>query len=129
MVNVELSPLCSPEFRPGKPSEKAQALSEWLNGVLTTYVGGAASCLAMVAVVVHSRWLMRWVCSVSLGRAGVLRPQDLVIEEGGLVWVIYVDLMCLEYDGSLADACLSATLGALDNRTSAGYRWAVVAGD
>lgn len=29
--NVELSPLCSPKFKPGPPSEKAQAVSEFIN--------------------------------------------------------------------------------------------------
>ncbi|RUS15041.1 ribosomal protein S5 domain 2-type protein, partial [Endogone sp. FLAS-F59071] len=32
--NVELSPICSPKFRPGPPSEQAQVASEFLNKIM-----------------------------------------------------------------------------------------------
>lgn len=32
------------------------------------------------------------------------------------VWVLYIDVYCLENDGSLLDACLISVLGALKNR-------------
>jgi exosome complex component RRP43 len=31
------------------------------------------------------------------------------------VWVLFVDVYCLEYDGSLLDACLLSVVGALNN--------------
>ena len=31
------------------------------------------------------------------------------------VWVLYCDLMCLNYDGSLIDACVTALIAALKN--------------
>ena len=35
--NVDLSPICSPRFKPGPPSEQAQVLSENLNKLLKKY--------------------------------------------------------------------------------------------
>ena len=34
-------------------------------------------------------------------------------EEGKFVWVLYCDLMCLDYDGNINDACSLALLAAL----------------
>lgn len=34
VVNVELTPICSNKFRPGKPSEQAQVLCEFLNSII-----------------------------------------------------------------------------------------------
>jgi len=36
VVNVELLPLCSSHFKPGKPSEQAQQISNTLNTLLRT---------------------------------------------------------------------------------------------
>jgi len=41
--------------------------------------------------------------------------QTLCIEKGKYVWVLYCDLMCLDYDGNLLDACVVALLAALRN--------------
>ena len=32
-----------------------------------------------------------------------------------LVWVLYCDLLCLDYDGNITDACVLALLAALKN--------------
>jgi hypothetical protein len=37
-VNVELTPLCSPNFKPGKPSELSQYIATILNRLVRTYV-------------------------------------------------------------------------------------------
>ena len=34
-----------------------------------------------------------------------------------LAWVIYVDLLCLDYDGNVLDACVIAMLAALRSGT------------
>lgn len=47
--------------------------------------------------------------------SGVVNPEDLCIERGKLCWVLYCDLMCLDYDGNLLDACILALLAALKN--------------
>ncbi|XP_061658902.1 exosome complex component RRP43 [Syngnathoides biaculeatus] len=45
----------------------------------------------------------------------VLQMEDLCIERGKLCWSLYCDLMCLDYDGNVLDACVSALLAALKN--------------
>jgi exosome complex component RRP43 len=32
-----------------------------------------------------------------------------------LVWVLYIDMMCLDYDGNVTDACMIALIAALKN--------------
>ncbi|CAL8265526.1 unnamed protein product [Merluccius merluccius] len=43
----------------------------------------------------------------------VVNTEDLCIMRGKLCWVLYCDLMCLDYDGNLLDACIIALLAAL----------------
>uniref|UniRef100_A0A665VNQ5 Ribosomal RNA-processing protein 43 n=1 Tax=Echeneis naucrates TaxID=173247 RepID=A0A665VNQ5_ECHNA len=45
----------------------------------------------------------------------LIQTEDLCIERGKLCWVLYCDLMCLDYDGNLLDACIMALLSALKN--------------
>jgi len=42
-------------------------------------------------------------------------PESLCIEEGKFVWVLFCDLMCLDYDGNITDACTVALLAALND--------------
>ena len=77
--------MCSSKFRPGPPSEQAQAVSEAINRVLK--------------------------------ESKVLDLKDLCIEEGKAVWVLYVDAVCVAYDGNIFDAALAAIMAALNNGT------------
>lgn len=79
--NVELSPLCSPKFKPGPPSEKAQAVSEFINQLFI--------------------------------KSHLFPLESLCIEEGKAVWVLYADIICLNYDGNILDASLLAFTTAL----------------
>uniref|UniRef100_A0A669EEK8 Ribosomal RNA-processing protein 43 n=1 Tax=Oreochromis niloticus TaxID=8128 RepID=A0A669EEK8_ORENI len=45
----------------------------------------------------------------------VIKTEDLSIDRGKLCWVLYCDLMCLDYDGNILDACVIALLAALKN--------------
>lgn len=45
----------------------------------------------------------------------VVQKEDLCIENGKLSWVLYCDIMCLDYDGNILDACTTALLAALKN--------------
>ncbi|KAK9536554.1 hypothetical protein VZT92_006327 [Zoarces viviparus] len=45
----------------------------------------------------------------------VIQTEELCIERGKLCWVLYCDLMCLDYDGNVLDACIVALLAALKN--------------
>ncbi|CAH2225042.1 exosome complex component RRP43 [Pelobates cultripes] len=45
----------------------------------------------------------------------MILKEDLCITNGKLVWVLYCDLICLDYDGNLLDACVCALVAALKN--------------
>ncbi|KAG2229591.1 hypothetical protein INT48_001902 [Thamnidium elegans] len=79
--NVELSPLCSPKFKPGPPSDKAQAVSEFINQLFI--------------------------------KSHIFPLESLCIEPGKAVWVLYADIVCLNYDGNILDASLLALTTAL----------------
>ncbi|XP_055695315.1 exosome complex component RRP43-like [Lutzomyia longipalpis] len=79
--NIELTPLCSPKFRPGPPTDEAQVLSKNLMDILVN-----SKCV---------------------------NPKDLCIEREKLVWVLYCDVSCFNYDGSVLDAANLALMGAL----------------
>ena len=50
-----------------------------------------------------------------LKESKVLDLKDLCIEEGKAVWVLYVDAVCVSYDGNIYDAALAAIMAALNN--------------
>ncbi|XP_004711301.2 exosome complex component RRP43 [Echinops telfairi] len=45
----------------------------------------------------------------------IIQKEDLCISQGKLAWVLYCDLLCLDYDGNILDACTFALLAALKN--------------
>ncbi|KAJ1114272.1 hypothetical protein NDU88_002511 [Pleurodeles waltl] len=45
----------------------------------------------------------------------IILKEDLCISNGKLVWVLYCDILCLDYDGNLLDACMCSLLAALKN--------------
>ncbi|BGP37150.1 hypothetical protein JCM10450v2_001056 [Rhodotorula kratochvilovae] len=45
--------------------------------------------------------------------SNVLPLSSLVIEPGKAVWVVYIDVVCLNYDGGVLDAAVLAAVGAL----------------
>ncbi|XP_026797542.3 exosome complex component RRP43 [Pangasianodon hypophthalmus] len=47
--------------------------------------------------------------------SNIIKKEDLCIEKSKLCWVLYCDIMCLDYDGNLLDACLITLLAALKN--------------
>jgi exosome complex component RRP43 len=89
IINAELPPLCSSQFRPGPPSEKAQVLTAFLNDIAS--------------------------------RSGIIDLKSLCIEPDKLVWTIYCDIICLNYDGATEDACFASLVGALLNSNSCLY--------
>ncbi|XP_066582988.1 exosome complex component RRP43-like isoform X2 [Prorops nasuta] len=83
--NVEFSPLCSPKFRPGPPSEKAQVATTLINNILLN--------------------------------SKAIKLENLCICKDKLVWALYCDLLCINYDGSVLDACMGALTAALKTLT------------
>ncbi|XP_072040449.1 exosome complex component RRP43-like [Amphiura filiformis] len=47
--------------------------------------------------------------------AKVVDLETLCIQEEKLCWVLFCDMMCLDYDGNIADACMIALIAALKN--------------
>lgn len=45
----------------------------------------------------------------------LIHAEDLCIERGKLCWVLHCDLMCLDFDGNVLDACIIALVAALKN--------------
>lgn len=81
--NVELSPLCSPNFRPGPPGEQAQVLSQFVADFVKN--------------------------------SSFIDLESLCIVSGKLVWVLQCDLVCLDYDGNVTDACVLSLMAAFKN--------------
>ncbi|KAF9571057.1 Exosome complex component RRP43 [Mortierella alpina] len=50
-----------------------------------------------------------------LKESKVLDLKDLCIEEGKAVWALWVDVVCVSYDGNIYDAALTAVMAALAN--------------
>lgn len=54
--------------------------------------------------------------TVRMRSSNILPLSSLVIEPGKAVWVVYIDVVCLNYDGGVLDAAVLAAVGALRNR-------------
>lgn len=52
-------------------------------------------------------------------RSRTLDPKHLIISPGKAAWAIYIDLVCINYDGNAFDAAVLATMAALRNSQSA----------
>ncbi|XP_012224820.1 exosome complex component RRP43-like [Linepithema humile] len=50
---------------------------------------------------------------IILSNSTALDLKDLCICKGNLVWVLYCDIVCLNYNGSVIDACTGAVIAAL----------------
>jgi len=50
---------------------------------------------------------------IILNNSAALNLKDLCICKNKLVWVLYCDILCLNYDGSVIDACTGAMMAAL----------------
>lgn len=79
--NIDLTPLCSPKFRPGVTNNEAQVLSCLLDDLIK-----------------NSKWI---------------NLTELCIAKEKLVWVLYCDITCLDYDGSILDSSVVALSAAL----------------
>ena len=50
-----------------------------------------------------------------LHNSGFINLEDLCILEGKFVWVLYIDLTCLNYGGNILDVSVKAMISALKN--------------
>jgi exosome complex component RRP43 len=106
--NVDLPALCSPQFKPGPPADEAQILSAQLNRILSQSVysptGPAPRSLTADDPT-----------RCPFTSPSVLPLSSLGIESGRAAWVLYIDVVCINYDGNPLDACLVAVMAALRN--------------
>ena len=79
--NVDFPPLCHSQFKPGPPSEQAQAATQFMMDVMQN--------------------------------SDLLDLKQLCVVPGKLAWVLNVDLVCLNYDGSVLDCCVKALVAAM----------------
>lgn len=79
--NIDLTPLCSPKFRPGMTNDDAQVCSAIVDDLIRS-----------------SKWI---------------DPQQLCICKEKLVWVLYCDITCLDFDGGILDTSIVALCAAL----------------
>ncbi|NXP67740.1 EXOS8 protein, partial [Chloropsis cyanopogon] len=90
--NVELPSLCAERFRSGPPGEEAQAASQ--------FIADSFLLPCLLSFYFSSQMIVK---------------EDLCIASGKLAWVLYCDIICLDYDGNLLDASVFALLAALKN--------------
>jgi exosome complex component RRP43 len=50
-----------------------------------------------------------------VSRSGIIPLESLCIQPGKAVWVLYIDAICINYDGNAFDATLLAVQAALSN--------------
>lgn len=105
--NVELSPMCSSKFRPGPPPESAQAISQLIHELFSRYFDGG-----------DHRYIHAMLISCLSTSCNILPLESLCIESGKAVWVLYADIVCLNYDGNITDASLLALTAALNKCNS-----------
>ncbi|KAL7408997.1 ribosomal protein S5 domain 2-type protein [Mrakia frigida] len=58
-----------------------------------------------------------------LSHPSILPLTSLCIEPGKAAWVLYIDAVCINYDGNAWDACLLAVVAALRNTKLPSARW------
>ncbi|CED82792.1 Exosomal 3'-5' exoribonuclease complex, subunit Rrp43 [Phaffia rhodozyma] len=58
-----------------------------------------------------------------LSHSSILPLSSLCIEKGKSAWVLYIDAVCINYDGNVWDACLLAVVAALRNTRLPVARW------
>lgn len=132
IVNLELLPLCSPLFKPGKPSEQAQIYAEILNRLCGRLIPSQQLTFTLqkpnpspptkdtsqkvdnLSSVNRLHDSMSEATHNSKTSPKIDEVKD-VPEQLTVGWYLYADLYCLDYDGNVFDCALIALLTALHN--------------
>jgi len=86
VVNLEMLPLCSPNIRSGKPTERAQLVGQKLNDL----------------------------CHNLIDPSNLYSSSDLSHSNGQIVsWYLYADMYCFDHDGNIQDCAVLALVSAL----------------
>eukprot|EP01119_Soliformovum_irregulare_P001660 TRINITY_DN11394_c0_g1_i1.p1 TRINITY_DN11394_c0_g1~~TRINITY_DN11394_c0_g1_i1.p1 ORF type:complete len:294 (+),score=79.62 TRINITY_DN11394_c0_g1_i1:3-884(+) len=89
VVNLELLPLCSAKYKPGKPSEDAQVMGEYLNDIAKTLIDFSSIAIKQKSETEQGEQKAKW------------------------VWFLNTSIYCINHDGNIFDASLIALIAAL----------------
>ncbi|KAJ3064008.1 hypothetical protein HDU98_000232 [Podochytrium sp. JEL0797] len=95
--NVDFPPLCASQFKPTGPGEFTQSVSEMVQRVVERFVVAFKTALF----------------SYAFRSNNILDLESLCIEPAKAVWVLYADIVFLNYEGNALDAALLAFTAAL----------------
>ncbi len=98
ICNVELPALCS--------SKNFKTSTSYQSSSFTQLSVSSAN-------IEHSQAMLSQLMQDIINESGCLKEEDLCIREGKLVWVLYIDLICLNNDGNVQDTCCLAMIAAL----------------
>lgn len=94
ICNVELPALCSSKnFKTSASHQTAFSASS--------------------ATIEHSQAMLTQLMQDIITDSKCINEQELCIKEGKLAWVLYIDMICLNNDGNVQDACCLAMISAL----------------
>ncbi|RVW16469.1 Exosome complex component RRP43 [Vitis vinifera] len=137
-IEFYMPPICSPLVRPGRPAEEAPVVSKQLSDTILRHVNVVTSLShgtitnadftkAVVpywASVLKAIWddLMvpndsGFCCPIISLRlfSGMINLKELSLVSGKAAWMAYLDIYCLDADGSLFDAALLAAVAAFSH--------------
>ncbi|CAF0836328.1 unnamed protein product [Brachionus calyciflorus] len=100
ICNVEVPALCS--SKNFKSSSSAQS-------------GGFTQSSVSSASIEQTQAMLTQLMQDIIAESKCLNEEDLCIKEGKLAWILYIDLICLNNDGNVQDACCLAMISALKN--------------
>ncbi|CBI29839.3 unnamed protein product, partial [Vitis vinifera] len=90
-IEFYMPPICSPLVRPGRPAEEAPVVSKQLSDTILRHVNVVTSF------------------------SGMINLKELSLVSGKAAWMAYLDIYCLDADGSLFDAALLAAVAAFSH--------------
>lgn len=119
MPTVHAVSLSGTDSRKDKEAQdEAQAVSVCIDSVLKRCESLATACVRRVVLAYANAFYAEH------HRSKVVDLEQLCVVAGKIVWSLYVELTCLDDDGAQLDACLLATIAALQNGMAC-VRWCV----
>ncbi|GMN54723.1 hypothetical protein TIFTF001_023852 [Ficus carica] len=93
VIEFHMPPICSPLVRPGRPAEAAPVVSKQLSDTILRHV---------------KHFSVR-------SFSGMIDLKDLSLVSGKAAWMAYLDIYCLDADGSLFDVALLSAVAAFSH--------------
>ncbi|KAE8663138.1 hypothetical protein F3Y22_tig00113096pilonHSYRG00077 [Hibiscus syriacus] len=96
-IDFHMPPICSPIFRPCRPSEAAPVVAKQLSDTILR----------------HANLFPRLFIAAEI--SGMINLKELSLVSGKAAWMTYLDIYCLDADGALFDAALLAAVAAFSH--------------